>query len=47
MMENGVICSGDVIVPPETVRKYIVKYVHDDVHCGITLTQKRLKLEIW
>ena len=46
-VENGVICNGDLIVPPETQRKIIIKSVHDDVHCGIAATQKRLKLEAW
>lgn len=35
------------MVPPEKCRKELIKSVHDDVHCGITATQKRLKLKAW
>lgn len=38
-MEDGVICNEDAIVPPETVRRYFLKSVHYDMHCGITATQ--------
>ena len=46
-IENGIICSGDTVVPPETLRKDIIQSVHDDIHCGITATQRRLRLQAW
>ena len=39
-MEHGVICNGDLINPPETQRKLVIKSVHDDIHCGVAATQK-------
>lgn len=44
-IEHGVICNGDLVVPPETQRKLVIKSVHDDIHCGVAATQKRIKLE--
>lgn len=44
---KGVICNGDVVVPPAMQRSKIIKCVHNDVHCGITSTQMRLRLEAW
>ena len=46
-MDRGVVCNGDLVVPPQKMRKEIIKSVHDDIHCGIAATQKRLKLESW
>ena len=37
------ICYGDLIIPPETQRKLVIKSVHD----GVAATQKRIKLEAW
>ena len=39
--------NGDLIIPPETQRKLLIKSVHDDIHCGVAATQKRIKLEAW
>ena len=47
MIEHGVICNGDLIIPPETQRKLVIKSVHDDIHCGVVATHKRIKLEAW
>ena len=47
MIEHGVICNGDLIIPPETQRKLVIKGVHDDIHCGVAAIQKRMKLEAW
>ena len=44
-IEHGVICEGDLIIPPETQRKLVIKSVHDDIHCGVVATQKRIRLE--
>ena len=44
-IEQGVICNGDLIIPPEIQRKLVIKSVHDDIHCGVEVTQKRMKLE--
>ena len=42
------ICYGDLIIPlPETQRKLVIKSVHNDIHCGVAATQKRIKLEVW
>ena len=43
-IEYRVICNGDLIIPPETQSD---KSVHDDIHCGVAATQKRIKLEAW
>ena len=46
-MDKGVICNGDLVVPPQKMRKEVIKSVHDDTHCGLAATQKRLKFESW
>ena len=46
MIEHEVIFNGDLIIPPET-RKLVIKSVRDDIHCGVAVTQKRMKLEAW
>ena len=33
-VENGILCEGDLIVPPSTLCRRILKSVHNDVHCG-------------
>ena len=44
MMEHGVICNGDQIIPPETQRKLVTKSVHDNIHCGVSAKQKKDKI---
>ena len=34
---------GDLIIPPETQRKLVIKSEHDDIHYGVAATQKRNK----
>ena len=46
-IKHGVICNGDLIIPPETQRRLVIKSVHDDIHWGVAATQKRIKLEAW
>nr|XP_047142341.1 uncharacterized protein K02A2.6-like [Hydra vulgaris] len=46
-IEKGIVCNGDLIVPPKTMRKIFIKSIHDDIHCGIMQTRCRLKLEAW
>ena len=46
-IEHGVIYNGDLIIPPETQRKLVIKNVHDDIHCGAAVTQKITKLKAW
>ena len=46
-IEQGVICNGDLLIPPETQRKLVIKSVNYDIHCGVAATQKRIKLEAW
>ena len=41
-IEHGVICNGDLIILPETQRKLVIKSEHDDIHCGVAATQKRI-----
>ena len=36
-IEKGIVCNGDLIVAPKTMRRFI-KSVHDDIHCGIMQT---------
>ena len=38
--EHGVISNEDLIIPPETQRKLVIKSVHDDIHCGAAITHK-------
>ena len=44
MIEHGVICNGDLIIPPETQIELVIKSVHDDIHCGVVATQKKNKI---
>ena len=44
---DGLLCNGDLIVPPALLRDKFIKAVHDDVHGGTTATRNRLKLEAW
>ena len=37
-IEKGIVCNGDLIVPPKTMRRRFIKSVHDDIHCGIMQT---------
>jgi len=46
-VEKGIVCNGDLIVPPPTLRKRFIEAVHDDVHCGALQTRLRLRLEAW
>lgn len=46
-IENGITCNGDKRVAPQILRREILKGVHDEVHCGITVAQKRPKLQAW
>ena len=46
-IEHRVFYNGDLIIPPETQRKLVIKSVHDDIHCGVAATQKRIKLEAY
>ena len=43
-IEHGVICNGDLVIPPETQRKLVIKIVHD-IHCGVADTQKKDKIK--
>ena len=45
-IEHGVLSNGDLIIPPET-KKIGDKSVHDDIYCGVAVTQKRIKSETW
>ena len=45
--EDGILCKGDLLVPPSTLRNRVLKAMHDDVHCGATATRNRVKLEAW
>ena len=48
MIKQWMICNGDLIIPPETQRKLVIKSVNDDIYCGVVVTQKRIKLEaLW
>ena len=46
-VEDGIVCNGDAIVPPPSLRKRFIKAVYDDVHCGALATRNRLRLEAW
>jgi hypothetical protein len=46
-VEDGVICKGDLLVPPPALRRKFIQSVHDDIPCGSMATRHRLKLEAW
>ena len=43
-IEHRVICNRDLIIPPETQRKLVIKSVHHDIHCGVAAPQKKDKI---
>ena len=47
MLERGIIISADAIVPLQILRKDIIKSVHDNIHGGVAVTQRRLRLQAW
>jgi hypothetical protein len=46
-IEDGIVYNGDVIVAPRSVRDKFISAAHDDVHCGMSATRGRLRLEAW
>lgn len=46
-VESGVLCNGDLLVPPPTLRKKILEAAHGDIHCGVIATRNRLRREAW
>ena len=38
---HGVICNGDLIIPPGTQRKLVIKSVYDDIQCVVVATHKK------
>ena len=46
-IEDRVICKGDLVAPPPTLRKKFIQAVHDDIHCSASSTRHRVKLEAW
>jgi hypothetical protein len=46
-IEDGILYNGDVMVPPDSLRNAFIGSVHDDVHCGVSATRSRLRLEAW
>ena len=47
IIERGIICNGDIIVPPETLRKDTSKSIYDDVYYVIRATPRRFKWQAW
>ena len=47
MVERGIIYNADAIVPPQILRKNIIKSVRNDIHGRDTATQRRLRLQVW
>ena len=45
--EKEVICNGDLIVPQQKMRSEVIKNVHNDIHCEITTTQKKIEIRSW
>lgn len=43
-IQRGVIGSRDLIVPPKSLRKYVIWAAENDIHDGLLKTQVRLKL---
>ncbi|MEE4247257.1 MAG: RNase H-like domain-containing protein [Kangiellaceae bacterium] len=46
-IEDGVVCLGDLVVPPTSLRPQILRAAHGDTHCGALATRNRLKREAW
>ena len=46
-LENGILCKGDLLIPPSMLRSRVMEAVHADVHCGTMATRNRLKLKAW
>jgi len=46
-IEEGIICRGDIIIPPKSLRRKFITAVHCDTHCGYLATRNRLRLEAW
>ena len=44
IIEKNIICKRGIIVSPQTLRRDILMNVHDDIHCSVTVTQRKLKL---
>ena len=44
-VKRGVIFSTDVIVPPQILRKDMIKSVHDDIYGGVAATRSRLRIQ--
>ena len=39
-IKHGVICNEDLIIPPETQRKLVIKSLHYDIHFGVAAAKK-------
>ena len=46
-VERGIIFCTDAIVPPQILRKDVIKSVHDDIHDGVAAMQRKLRLLAW
>ena len=40
-VEDGILCRGDLLVPPSVLRTRVMEAVHADVHCGAMATCNR------
>ena len=38
IIEKGIVCNSDLIVPPKTMRKRFINSFHDSIRCGIMQT---------
>ena len=41
-VEDGVLCTGELIVLPPTLRIKMLAAAHNDIHCGTLATRNRL-----
>lgn len=46
-VEDGILCNGDLVVPPPSMRLRVIRSAHDDIHSGSLSTRNRVKLEAW
>ncbi|PAA81730.1 hypothetical protein BOX15_Mlig033926g4 [Macrostomum lignano] len=46
-IEDGVVCCGDLLVPPAAVRSKMLQAAHGVTHSGALATRNRLKREAW
>ena len=47
MVDDSVLCCGECIVIPPTLRHRVLQMSHDETHSGVAATRNQLKLSAW